>query len=584
MRTIVGFLIGIAMLSLCGCGGEYSHELVAVDSLLNVDSVEPAVKLLSGIDSVAYRYGTRDLNYYRLLKVAADDKQYIAHTTDTVISPAIQYYEAHGSEEELARAYYYGGSVFRDLGDAPQALDYFQKAHEILKETGCNRHLEGVIYSQKGELYMAQHMYDFALKMYRESQKYSQEENDSVGMVHDYATIGMVYEKKEKYDSSEYYYEKALEMAEQLNEKRLIPMVNCLMLMLYTIDIHDYVKAKQCLDRCLHNHDVQDNANAANVAHVAAIYYFDSNNLDSAEIYSNEVIRMGDRKLIMNAYSRLSYIEMARNNPEKAMAYAEQYLEYRNAVEAQMQTEEMQRINAIYNYQFRERENFRLKAENERHQTIIAWSVVMSVIVAFSVIYLMKSRQHKHKMALERLMQKEDEAKKRYTAFIEDNNLKIEMLKKQLTDISVLNDELRGELERKKAALEVVNEEVWNDGKKRAEALKRISETTVFGRIQFVLRDKTKVLTTKDWRDIEAEVIKEYPKFKKELNSLSYRLTEQEYQVSLLLKLGIAPSDIALLICKARESVTSIRRRLYNKVFDDVKGKPEYWDRFIQTL
>lgn len=582
MRTIIAFLIGIAMMSLCGCGGEYSHELVVVDSLLNENMVGQAVSKLACIKSSDYK--EQDLNYYRLLKVVADDKQYITHTTDTVISPVIKYYEAHGSEEELARVYYYGGSVFRDLGDAPQALDYFQKSHNILKTTGCNKRLEGVIYSQKGELYMAQHMYDFALKMYRESQKYSQEENDSVGMVHDYATIGMVYEKKEKYDSSEYYYKKALEMAEQLNEKRLVPMVNCLMLMLYTIDIHDYVKAKQCLDRCLHNHAVQDNANVANIAHVAAIYYFDSNNLDSAEIYSKEVIRMGDRKLVMNAYSRLSYIEMARNNPEKAMAYAEQYLEYRNAVEAQMQTEEMQRINAVYNYQFRERENFRLKAENERQQTIIAWSVVLFAILAFSVIYLLKYRQHKHKMALERLKQKEDEAKKRYTTFIEENNLKIAKLTKQLADISVLNDELRGEIERKKAALEAANEEICNDIKKRADAVERLSETTIFGRIQFVLRDKSKVLTAKDWHDIEVEVIKEYPKFKEELNTLSYRLTEQEYRVSLLLKLNLTPSEIASLICKTKESVTSIRRRLYNKVFDDVKGKPEYWDRFIMTL
>lgn len=581
MRNLIVFLIGLAMLSLWSCGGRHSRELTLVDSLLTAGEVSQAVDSLNRIDTLERQYGARDMNYYRLLKVMADDRSYVTHTTDSLIVPVIKYYESHGSDRELAKAYYYGGSVYRDLGDAPQALDYFQKALDVLTQSGCDKHLEGVTYSQMGVLYMGQRVYELALKMYRKSTEYSVAENDSVGLVHDYSTIGLLYQHIEQYDSAELYHTKALGISCQINDERLIPMMNCLLASLYTLDIKDNRMAKKYLDQCLYEHTYPD---VANVAHIAAIYYYNVNKLDSAEIYSQKVLQNGDNKLKMSAYSRLSYIEMARKNPQKAMEYAESFLDYRNSVEEHTKTEDIRRINAMYNYQIKERDNNRLKAENIRNHKIIAWGAVVVVVVIFVIILYLKNREHKHRLAIEKLEQKEKEVKERYNAFIGENNYKIDVLEHQLKNISDINDELRDEIEKHKAALVAANGLVQDEIKRKASALKRISETTIFGKIQFVLRDESKVLNDEDWQNIETEVLSEYPNFRSELNTLSYKLTEQEYRVSLLIKLNIGPTDIATLICKTKETVTSIRRRLYNKVFNDTKGKPDYWDRYIRTL
>lgn len=57
----------------------------------------------------------------------------------------------------------------------------------------------------------------------------------------------------------------------------------------------------------------------------------------------------------------------------------------------------------------------------------------------------------------------------------------------------------------------------------------------------------------------------------------------QKYKISMLIKLGFAPSSIATLICKTKETVSSARRRLYSKVFNR-EGSPDDWDKFIRTL
>lgn len=72
--------------------------------------------------------------YYRLLCVKAADKAYIKHTSPKEINEILNHYEKGGDSRLLPAAYFYAGSVYRDLNDAPQAVEYFQKALEYVPE------------------------------------------------------------------------------------------------------------------------------------------------------------------------------------------------------------------------------------------------------------------------------------------------------------------------------------------------------------------------------------------------------------------------------------------------------------------
>ena len=85
-----------------------------------------------------------------------------------------------------------------------------------------------------------------------------------------------------------------------------------------------------------------------------------------------------------------------------------------------------------------------------------------------------------------------------------------------------------------------------------------------------------------DWTELTEVVNSVYTGFTEKLYSL-YRMSEQDYHVSLLIKVRIQPKDIALLTAHSKESVASTRSRLYSKVFG-MKGSSKDWDDFILSL
>lgn len=89
-------------------------------------------------------------------------------------------------------------------------------------------------------------------------------------------------------------------------------------------------------------------------------------------------------------------------------------------------------------------------------------------------------------------------------------------------------------------------------------------------------------LTDDDWTTIEDRLRSVYPHFSSTLFSL-ISMSEVEYRVCLLLKLNATPTEIASVLCRDKSSISTVRSRLYQKVFDK-KGSSRDWDEFVRTL
>lgn len=85
-----------------------------------------------------------------------------------------------------------------------------------------------------------------------------------------------------------------------------------------------------------------------------------------------------------------------------------------------------------------------------------------------------------------------------------------------------------------------------------------------------------------DWQDIEDHFKRVYPRFSSTLLSL-FNMSQVEYQVCLLIKLNVTPSEMANVLCKDVSSISSTRSRLYRKVFGK-KGSSKDWDDFVASL
>ena len=90
------------------------------------------------------------------------------------------------------------------------------------------------------------------------------------------------------------------------------------------------------------------------------------------------------------------------------------------------------------------------------------------------------------------------------------------------------------------------------------------------------------LMKEQDWERVEQLLRTVYPGFISQLRNL-YPMSELEYQTCLLIKLRIAPKDIAAVLARDISTISTVRSRLYKKVFGR-KGGTKEWDDFILSI
>lgn len=90
------------------------------------------------------------------------------------------------------------------------------------------------------------------------------------------------------------------------------------------------------------------------------------------------------------------------------------------------------------------------------------------------------------------------------------------------------------------------------------------------------------VMKDEEWLQVEQYLKTIYPGFTTQLRSL-HPMSELEYQTCLLIKLHIAPKDIANVLSRDVSTISTVRSRLYKKVFGH-KGSTKQWDDFVLSM
>ena len=211
------------------------------------------------------------------------------------------------------------------------------------------------------------------------------------------------------------------------------------------------------------------------------------------------------------------------------------------------------------------------------------WFLLIIGMVVYAVLFVVTVQNSRRKMVAmhEKIRTLQEAQQSQSTQSIAQNEAKIAELETLLKKLGDENSLLRLELEEKKATLDYHNKVARLENEKREHAETMIFSSDVYQRIQNCL-NHGRSLTQQDWTELTEVVNGIYTGFTEKLYSL-YRMSEQDYHVSLLIKVRIQPKDIALLTAHSKESVASTRSRLYSKVFG-MKGSSKDWDDFILSL
>ncbi|MBD8985328.1 MAG: tetratricopeptide repeat protein [Bacteroides cellulosilyticus] len=583
MKTNTQFiLLTCLLLCFCACGRKpYPQSLIVADSLASVQP-DSAITLLNTMKDSMKAESESTQMYYQLLCIKANDKAYIRHTSDSLILSVLHYYIKKDDKRHLPEAYYYAGRVYRDLGDAPQALDYFEKALATLSKNKKHK-LKIYIYSQIGTLFLYQGLYNEALEIFKKRYAYNIDLKDSVGMVYTLRDIAGTYCNINQEDSSIYYYQAAYDLGKELKRPDLTNMVQSQIASLY-IQSGKYDLAKSALQDALTSIKY---SNKSGVYSIAAKLYHKTGMTDSAIYYYKALLDFGTIYAKENAHRSLAEITMKGNNCQLAIQHIQAYLQCVDSIQKITYTESLHRMHSLYNYQLREKENNQLKSENQKKADYLKYGLIgFAVVTAFFFSYYQYNKRKKQelKYQLQKAEQIKVENYKKSQLFIKENNVRIQELEKKLNDMNSTNEILRKEIQDQKELLCQETRRAEIEQSKQEKAQKALSDSSIYQLLKKRLLDPQGriFITTEEWIVLRNTLKGIYPNFFEKLSDI-YTFNEFQLHVCILIKGGFSPSEIAKLTEHPKETITSTRRRLYTRIFQE-KGKPEDWDNFITSL
>lgn len=274
--------------------------------------------------------------------------------------------------------------------------------------------------------------------------------------------------------------------------------------------------------------------NRSGVYCVAMKYYMLRNMLDSVNFYAQKVEKYGEVYAKYDAFRLKMGIMLNKKGENDNLLVWKQFLNYSDSIAKITKTEAVSKCQSLYDYTQREKDNARLKNENERHKLllVILGLCVCLVLVVFYVYY-MNSKKAKEEQ------------------------------KRQLEELQHLLDKSASQTSSNK------------------DALARMKETKIYSLLLTKIKEKQNILQT-EWTELDFVVNKYFVDFKLKLYRIC-KLSDLEYQICLLLKLELPLSDISAIVHREPSALTMSRKRLFKKMFKK-DGKAEELDSFIRSV
>lgn len=313
--------------------------------------------------------------------------------------------------------------------------------------------------------------------------------------------------------------------------------------------------------------------NAVDYCHLSEAYSHE-NKMDSAAYYlkkGEELSRFAlDSVAVANA--RRSYC-MAIGDHKNAMIWERQVSNHRYSTIQEIWQQAV--VKSQRDYLNHKAEISAYKVEQFSLYLTIAIVSVAVLLIAF-VAFIQFSR-HKSAKKQVRILQLESLNKDIQMRSEEE----LECIKKEIEKLSECNSEHISEIQKQKEELtyykNIVEHNIvlYQEKKLTLDKSETVKELKERAKLQQSLKGK-------DWADIDKLVNRHFEGFSQKLNNLT-NLNRTEYQICLLLKCGLSPTEISTLINISKGGLGNARKRLYQKVFNNT-GTAGDWDVFIQSI
>ena len=603
MKKNIVFLLILIPIIWISCDG-MGHQTIDFRKIENLMPQHPdsALMLLEQIENKE-NLSRKDKAHYYLLLTEAEDKTYVTHTTDSLISIAADYYEKTDDLGRKAKAWYYKGRINQDLGHPLKAQEYYLKA--LRDEEKIEDHaLLGRIHNHIGMLYAYQKVYEKALPFQKKAVENFHLLSDSTGQVFALRDLGRTFLMLGHQDSAIICNQKAI----ALMRKRIIPSVYTELAGFY-IDRQRLEEAHGLLRTSLQN--VAKPQAKYPVYLVLGELYKKSGQIDSACFYLQACINSAPLpETRVGGLFHLKEIALEKGQWEQAALLSKQYELLKDSIEQGKNAESIRNVQAFYSYNEIEQDLWeaRLYASKQKsfYSLLITTCLFLLTVALLRFIHYRRER----KSLLQRLKANEEQIQRNEQTLknisdVKDslqNEIQIyktkerQLSKEKDEQLKRTNEEIRqkimqleklshtkDELEKNLLTLRSENSNLKKREQAREEERKKIEESE---RLQNErLYDKFRSPagwepTDTDWHKLFISVDKLYPKMVTTLQK-STSLNESERKICYLSKIGVKPGAIEILLSKGNVSV--YRKRLYEKLTKK-EGTAKDFDKYISDI
>lgn len=570
----------VSLFVLAGCHGDkqYDDLLQQADSIMNIDddSAKVAIKLLDKVKPQLNDFSKTQRMRYQLLYHKAMNKADISFSSDSIMKNVVAYYEKHGTSNERMLAYYMLGCVYRDIHEAPMALEYYNKATEQADTTSqdCDYSTLYRIYSQMGVLFEKQYLFNQEFIAYNKATKYAYMAKDTLNALLCYMNSYIDLNQNDSIIA------RNLRAANLLRKHGYNYYANMAFGSNYPYYIkkNDYIKAKEAFEE-YKKINFEGNSNykdaSAYLLYNEGMYYLFANQLDSAHIsFQKSYIYAQSYSNKCAATKGLAKYYTKTNHSALAAKYALLSSEYNDSSLYELRESQLQQMQAMYDYSRNQKLAKEAEYKAKQRLNTIYLIIISSCLILLSAVYIYRKniRKRNHKLLV---------AQRLYKASI----LKLQTTKTELAHLKNLNEtKIAALIKEKEAIIENLQKEInqyesIHSGRNLVEINKQLMDTFVYKKLAYIECHPQEKITDETWDNLEETLEGMIPS----LANIKLKLSKKEYRICLLTRLHFSPSAISCFMQCNLPDISMSRKRMLSKLCEK-DGKPKELDEYIQHL
>ena len=581
MKRIITNITGGLLLALCivptllsvvSCGQQAADRDIAAADSLSEAAPQRAMTLIDSLEGESAMNKSRHMKLL-LLKAKVRNKLAMPMSTDSLKGIA-DYFDKHGDSNERMLAYYIIGCVYQRSQDAPMALQYFHEAATKADTTdsSCDFLTLHRTHVWSAEILKSQFAFSDAFHENSLAFKYAMKAKDTLNAIITYEQKSNIYNALGLSDSAIFIREKLYGLYSKYGyEKEAVRSLG--LLINYGVENKELSDVKHYIN--LYEHKSGNFNNKGDIKKGVEIYYVakgrylaEINELDSAEYYFRKCARTAKNYSDLKyCFDDLADIYRKRNRPDSVAKYADLARMMTDSAYAQMSTEHLQQMQAMYNYnRYRQTaEEAEKDALRTKYISIIIIMAIMAAAIGGALAvrtYIMRKRRARV-----------DEIKE-YKRKINE----LEMSRAELESInSGLNAEVNRMIEEKTKKIDILKTEYEKN-------FNNVKDKDLFECEPIVIQIRWKARkTTKPMDKDEISRLKELFKDYRPLSNWENTLNNNEYLICLLVRLDFVPAEICILTDLSSSNISNIRKRLLEKMTGR-EGSPKDFDKYIKSL